>query len=98
MALQIGIFYQKGDHFNGMIETRQLTDLNTVLLEPHEKNQDHEPDYIVHTGRCQIGLEWNHTTKDGAREYVLCRYRHKTYYAKQRIMLRSVCSSPLFMH
>ena len=43
--------------------------------------------------------EWQDITVDVTpREYVLCRYPHNTYYAEQRIMLRSVCSALVFVH
>ena len=32
MAMQIGTFYNKGAHFEGVIETRKLSDLGTVVI------------------------------------------------------------------
>lgn len=71
MAMQIGTFYNKGSHFEGVIETRNINDLGTVFIEPFEKKPDSsEPDFLVRSGRFQIGRGWRQTTKDGESEYI----------------------------
>ena len=72
MAMQIGTFYNNGERFEGSIETRKLDDLGAVIIDPYEKSSPNssEPDYIVRSGRYQIGRGWKQTTKDGQREYI----------------------------
>ena len=71
MALKIGTFYNKGSHFEGMLETRKLHDLGNIIIDPYDKSPDSsEPDYIVRTGQFQIGRGWKQITKDGEREYI----------------------------
>ena len=72
MAMQIGTFYNKGAHFEGVIETRKLSDLGTVVIAPYEKSSPDsgEPDYLVWAQRFQIGRGWKQTTRDGEGDYI----------------------------
>ncbi len=71
MATQIGTFHKRGAHYEGVIETRKINDLGTVYIEPYEKKPDSsEPDYLVRSGRFQIGRGWKQVTKDGRSEYI----------------------------
>jgi len=70
MALKIGTFYDKGPHFEGTLETRKLNDLGAITIVPFDKTKDSEPDYLVNSGRFQIGRAWKQTTKDGESEYL----------------------------
>lgn len=70
MALKIGTFYQRNDHFEGTLETRKLHDLGTIIIAPHEKTQETSPDYLIKANRFEIGRAWKHTSKDGSSEYL----------------------------
>jgi len=74
MALKIGTFYAKTrdskTYFEGTLKTRKLHDLGNITIEPNEKNQENEPDFLVITGQFEIGRAWKQTTKNSNREYL----------------------------
>ncbi len=72
MTMQIGTFYDNGARLEGLIATRKLNNLGTVIIAPYEKSSpdSSEPDYLVYTGPFQIGRGWKQITKDGEREYI----------------------------
>jgi uncharacterized protein (DUF736 family) len=66
MALKIGTFYQRNDHFEGTLQTRKLHDLGNITISTHEKTQETSPDYLVKADRFEIGRACKHTSKDGS--------------------------------
>lgn len=69
-STKIGEFYASGSGYQGTIRTRKLKDLGHVVIVAHDKNGDHEPDFLVKADGDEIGKAWKHTAKESEREYL----------------------------